>query len=80
MTPQCYQQNFSVVAFVDFDLLYVKVSLSSSCFCIEKCLLHLFYVRYCSIFKCFLNSSFNSAKVTELPPVWERAANSAYHL
>ena len=23
---------------------------------------------------------FNSVKVTELPPVWERAANSAYHL
>ena len=23
---------------------------------------------------------FNSAKVTELPPVWEKAANSAYHL
>ena len=23
---------------------------------------------------------FNSVKVTELPPVWERAANLAYHL
>ena len=23
---------------------------------------------------------FNSVKVAELPPVWERAANSAYHL
>ena len=25
--------------FVDFDLLYVKVSISSSCFCIEKYLI-----------------------------------------
>ena len=23
---------------------------------------------------------FNSVKITELPPVWERGANSAYHL
>ena len=27
-----------------------------------------------------MSNSFNSAKVTELPPVWKRAANSAYHL
>ena len=26
----------------------------------------------------FMSNSFNSAKVTELPPVWERAAKSAY--
>ena len=29
-----------------------------------------------SIFKCL----FNSVQVTELPPVWERVANSAYRL
>ena len=23
---------------------------------------------------------FNSVKITELPPVWERVANSAYHV
>ena len=28
----------------------------------------------------FVSNLFNSAMVTELPPVWERAANSAYHL
>ena len=39
---------------------------------------HLCYVRCCSVFKCF---NFNtSVCLTELPPVWERAANSAYHL
>ena len=37
---------------------------------------HLFYVRCCSVFKCF---NFNTSVLTELPPVWERAANSAYH-
>ena len=43
----------------------------------------------CSVLFDFLNVSiltlhvsnlFNSVKVTELPPVWERAANSPYHL
>ena len=46
---------------------------------------HLFYVRCCSVFKCFNLTFlfvllFNLMKFTELPPVWERAANSAYHL
>ena len=27
-----------------------------------------------------VSNCFNSVKVTELPPVWEKAANSAYHL
>ena len=27
-----------------------------------------------------MSNSFNEAKVTELPPVWERTAKSAYHL
>ena len=27
-----------------------------------------------------MSNSFDSVKVTELPPVWERVANSAYHL
>ena len=35
------------------------------------------YVRYCSIYKCF-NS--NTSASPELPSVWERADNSAYHL
>ena len=46
---------------------------------------HLFNVPCCSIFKCCNLTLpcvllFNSVKVTELPPVWERAANSVYPL
>ena len=46
---------------------------------------HLFYVR-CDLFLNALISTllgvllFNLVKLTELPPGWERAANSAYHL
>ena len=45
----------------------------------------MFYIRCCPIFKCFnFNTSFfqfiKSAKVTELPSVGERVANSVYHL
>ena len=42
---------------------------------------HLFYVRCCSFFLNVLNLtllcvlSFNLVKLTELPPVWERAAS-----
>ena len=47
---------------------------------------HLFYVWFCSIFKCFnfshfcVSDLFGSVKMAELPPVWERAADSACHL
>ena len=47
---------------------------------------HLFYVWCFSIFKCFnFNTSvcpifFGSVKMAKLPPVWERAADSACHL
>ena len=46
---------------------------------------HFVYVRCCSVFKC-LNFTllcvllFNLMKLTELPPVWQRASSSAYHL
>ena len=46
---------------------------------------HLFYVQCCSLFKCFNLTLlcvllFNLVKLTELQPVWERTANSAYYL
>ena len=64
---------------------YVKVSLSFSCFCIENTNFTCFMfgaVQFLNVFILILcvSNSFNSAKVTELPPVWERAANSVYHL
>ena len=46
----------------------------------------LFHVRCCSAFKCFnfehfcVSHYYILVKLTELPPIWERAANSAYHL
>ena len=48
-------------------------------------LFHLFYAQCCSILNVLILTIlcvqlFNSVKVTELPPVWVRAANSAYHL
>ena len=46
--------------------------------------LHLFYVQFVQILNVFIFTllcvQFISAKVTELSPVWERAANSAYHM
>ena len=42
------------------------------------------YIRCCSIFKCFYITSsvcpIHLFQQTELPPVWKRAANSAYYL
>ena len=37
-------------------------------------LLNVLILQFC------VSNLFNSVKITELPPVWERAANSAYHL
>ena len=61
--------------------------LGSLCFCTGKYLLHLIYVRcgavqYLNVFILTLLcvQLFHSEKVTEFPPVWEKAANSAYHL
>ena len=46
---------------------------------------HLFYVRFVQFLDVLILTLlcvqlFNSVKVAELPPAWERAANSAYHL
>ena len=46
---------------------------------------HLVYVWCCSILNVLILTLlcvnlFYSVRVTELPPVWERAANLAYHL
>ena len=43
----------------------------------------MFYVRCCSVLNVLILTLlcvllFNLVKLTELPPVWERAANSAY--
>ena len=50
-------------------------------------LFYLLYVRYCSMFKCFyINTSvcplhlIQSVNITELSPVWESVAESAYRL
>ena len=59
------------------------------CFCCGSSVLHvvmsvcMFGAVQFSIFLFGLfcvSGSFVSVMVTELPPVWERAANSAYHL
>ena len=55
-------------------LLYRKKNTSFvSCLVLFSFLMFLFQL-FC------VSNLFNPAKVTELPPVWERAANSAYHL
>ena len=46
---------------------------------------HLFYVRCCSFLNVLILTLlcvlyFDLVNLTELAPVWERAANSAYHL
>ena len=67
-----------------FDLLQEKYA-GPKAVHVLLLLFHLFNVRCCSISKC-LNLTllcvqlFYSVKVTELSPVWEKAANSAYHL